>query len=143
MVACSRIMAEFHRNERNATSKEMPISALILDASPQQRKYKEVIGDGGDDHEFPRMIPHNDQVEPLQDIETLQKTFSMSEFRAKLRVAEALAQASDMTSSAAKRRLEARRVEMNMNKEHGKPVFLNEFDEEYTPPKELLIYIMR
>lgn len=91
-----------------------------------------------------KIVVHNDQTTILdEDIREMQEKFNMTDFRAKLRVAEALAQASSMTSPAAKRRLEARKIEMDMNKDQGKPVFLNDENEEYTPPRELLIYIMR
>lgn len=130
------------------TGKEMPISALILPSNPTQQKYKECIGDGdGTSKDQPtnmKIVVHNDQTTILdEDIREMQEKFNMTDFRAKLRVAEALAQASSMTSPAAKRRLEARKIEMDMNKDQGKPVFLNDENEEYTPPRELLIYIMR
>lgn len=123
-----------------ATGKEnISVSEMIRLPNPEQRKFKECIGDGSVDD-------NNSSCQVQEDeIRVLQEKFNMTEFRAKLRVAEALAQAHDMTSPAAKRRLEARKIEMDMSKEQddGKPVFLNENNEEYTPPKELLIYIMR
>lgn len=124
-----------------AAGKEMPISALITPSNPMGRKYKECIADGGSCQE--ETTVDNQSVQEDEEIRMMQAKFDMKEFRAKLRVAEALAQASSMTSPAAKRRLEARKIEMDMTKDQEKPVFLNDENEEYTPPKELLIYIMR
>lgn len=76
------------------------------------------------------------------EMREMQERFNMNEFHEKLKVAEALAQASMLTPPAAKRRLEARKIEMDLAKDQG-PIFLDEDDNEYTPPKELLIYIMR
>lgn len=141
-------MATFHElqttKSQSSFDKEMPISALMITSSPEHRKYKEYIGDGcstNDQVDDPPSTANSDQTTAVQDedIRVMQEKFNMIDFRAKLRVAEALAQASSMTSPSAKRRLEARKIEMDM----GKSVFLNDENEEYTPPKELLIYIMR
>lgn len=136
-------MATFHElqttKSQSSFDKEMPISALMITSSPEHRKYKEYIGDGCSTND--QSTANSDQTTAVQDedIRVMQEKFNMIDFRAKLRVAEALAQASSMTSPSAKRRLEARKIEMDM----GKSVFLNDENEEYTPPKELLIYIMR
>lgn len=63
------------------------------------------------------------------------------EFREKLAVAEALARTSMMTSPAAKRRLAARKIEMDINAD----AFNNATDEDfdYVPPKQLLLYLVR
>lgn len=137
-----------------------PISALIIPSNPEERKYKERIGDGSSPVEplcLPFVLVTAQQQQQQQEtneeqenaIRELQENFNMTDFRAKLRVAEALAQASDMTSPAARRRLEARKIEMDLTQDQHEgskvppPVFLNDQNEEYTPPRELLIYIMR
>lgn len=131
-----------------SVSKEMPISALIIPSNPEGRKFKECIGDGNSPKKDSGFVctgetKEEDEEERDEEMRSMQERFSMADFRDKLRVAEALAQASDMTSPAAKRRLGARKMEMDMAKDQGRPVFLNDEDVEYTPPKELLIYIMR
>lgn len=128
------------QNKSDLNGKEMPISALVLLSNPEESRYKEYIRDSG----FPA-ITHNHKDAEVQEeeIRALQEKFTATDFREKLRVAEALAQASQLTSPAAKGRLRARKIEMDMANEQTKPVFLNDENEEYHPPQELLIYIMR
>lgn len=133
-----------------SVGKKMSISALIISSNPEGRKFKECIGDGNspkEDSGFTQTeeTKQEEDEERDEEMRSMQERFSMADFRDKLRVAEALAQASDMTSPAAKRRLGARKMEMDMamTTDQGRPVFLNDEDVEYTPPKELLIYIMR
>lgn len=57
---------------------------------------------------------------------------SLAAIKDSLAIAERLAQASLMTSPAAKRRLQARRVEMGLGEDPG-----------YVPPKHLLLYLVR
>lgn len=55
-------------------------------------------------------------------------------------MAEALAQATMMTPTAARRRLAARKMEMNIND----PDFVyDKENNEYIPPKDLLLYLVR
>lgn len=68
------------------------------------------------------------------------KQFNDDYFREKLAIAEALANTSMMTSSAAKSRLVARKIEMSLNT----PDFVYDPENaEYIPPKELLMYLVR
>lgn len=68
------------------------------------------------------------------------KQFNDEYFREKLAIAEALAKTSMMTSSAAKNRLAARKIEMSLNT----PDFVYDPENaEYIPPKELLMYLLR
>lgn len=67
------------------------------------------------------------------------KGFCDSYFRDKMDVAEALAKTSMMTSPAAKRRLAARKMEMNLNNAD----FVYDENSDYIPPKELLMYLVR
>lgn len=86
-----------------------------------------------------------DDVEetPVQDseltIENLAK-FDREYFRNKLAIAEALAQATMMTPSAASRRLAARKMEMDINE----PGFVyDSVNGEFIPPRDLLLYLVR
>lgn len=72
-------------------------------------------------------------------VDNLKKSSQMY-FRDKLDVAEALAKTSMMTSPAAKRRLAARKMEMNLNSVNF--VYDSE-NSDYIPPKELLMYLVR
>lgn len=78
-----------------------------------------------------------DTVPEMQTNQIMDK----QEFREKLAVAEALARTSMMTSPAAKRRLAARKIEMDINAD----AFNNATDEDfdYVPPKQLLLYLVR
>lgn len=68
------------------------------------------------------------------------KQFNDDYFREKLAIAEALANTSMMTSSAAKNRLAARKIEMSLNT----PDFIYDPENaEYIPPKDLLMYLVR
>lgn len=68
------------------------------------------------------------------------KQFNDDYFREKLAIAEALANTSMMTSTAAKNRLVARKIEMSLNA----PDFVYDPENsEYIPPKELLMYLVR
>lgn len=68
------------------------------------------------------------------------KQFNDDYFREKLAIAEALANTSMMTSTAAKNRLAARKIEMSLNT----PDFVYDPENaEYIPPKELLMYLVR
>lgn len=72
-------------------------------------------------------------------IENLAK-FDQEYFRNKLAVAEALAQATMMTSPAVTRRLAARKIEMDI----ADPDFVYDKENgEYIPPKQLLLYLVR
>lgn len=72
-------------------------------------------------------------------IENLAK-FDREYFRNKLAIAEALAQATMLTPSAASRRLAARKMEMNIND----PDFVyDSVNGEFIPPKDLLLYLVR
>lgn len=62
------------------------------------------------------------------------------EIHDKLAVAEALARTSMMTSPAAKRRLAARKIEMDVNSD---PTAYYDEDNDYIPPKQLLLYLVR
>lgn len=133
--------------DNEITKKEMPISAMVLATQTSQRKYKDTISDGDSSSEpnaSPQVEVQNEPSggDPDEDIRELQKKFNIDDFRAKLQLAEALAQASEMTSCAAKRRLEAKKIDLDLAKDKG-PIFLDENNQEYTPPRELLIYIMR
>ncbi|KAG8263326.1 Nocturnin [Homalodisca vitripennis] len=66
---------------------------------------------------------------PLDECGTLP---SLATIKDSLAIAERLAQASLMTSPAAKRRLQARRMELGLGE-----------DPEYVPPKHLLLYLVR
>lgn len=68
------------------------------------------------------------------------KEFDENYFRDKLAVAEALAQASIMTSPAVRRRLAARKLEMELS--DGDFVY-DADNEEFVPPKQLLMYLVR
>lgn len=72
----------------------------------------------------------------------LRAKFDIKEFRGQLAVAEALARASMLTSPAAKRRLQARKIEFELDSEDS--VYKqNEDERDYVPPKELLLYLVR
>lgn len=96
-----------------------------------------VIGENED------LITFDDDNQPMAQpesqltIENLAK-FDREYFRNKLAVAEALAQATMLTPSAARRRLAARKMEMDIND----PDFVYE-NGEYIPPKDLLLYLVR
>lgn len=61
-----------------------------------------------------------------------------------LSVAEAVAQTSAMTSPAARRRLAARKIEMEMNAKVADTIIRKEGETgDYVPPKQLLIYLVR
>lgn len=72
----------------------------------------------------------------------LRAKFDIKEFRGQLAVAEALARASMLTSPAAKRRLQARKVEFELDPEESINT-QNEEERDYVPPKELLLYLVR
>lgn len=91
------------------------------------------------------LITFDDDKQPITPpesqltIENLAK-FDRQYFRDKLAVAEALAQATMMTPTAARRRLAARKMEMNIND----PDFVyDKENNEYIPPKDLLLYLVR
>lgn len=68
------------------------------------------------------------------------KQFNDDYYREKLAIAEALANTSMMTSSAAKNRLAARKIEMSLNT----PDFVYDPENaEYIPPRDLLMYLVR
>lgn len=68
--------------------------------------------------------------------------FDIKEFRGQLAVAEALARASMLTSPAAKRRLQARKIEFELDSEDSVNRQLTD-ERDYVPPKELLMYLVR
>lgn len=91
-----------------------------------------------DDSDDNTVLDSETHVAPLT-IENL-KQFNNDYFREKLAIAEALANTSMMTSSAAKQRLAARKIEMSLNT----PDFVYDPENaEYIPPKELLMYLVR
>lgn len=77
-----------------------------------------------------------EQTAPAVVVNNLNEAY----FRDKLNVVEALAKTSMMTSPAAKRRLAARKMEMNLN--NANFVYDSE-NSDYIPPKELLMYLVR
>lgn len=94
------------------------------------------------DADQPKEVDDSDddgaKVAPLT-MENL-KQFNDDYFREKLAIAEALANTSMMTSSAAKNRLAARKIEMSLNT----PDFVYDPENaEYIPPKDLLMYLVR
>lgn len=77
-----------------------------------------------------------------KETEELRENFNITEIKKKLAVAEALAKASMLTSPAVKRRLAARKVEMDLEAGSSAP-FQDQNGNEYEPPRELLIYLVR
>lgn len=72
----------------------------------------------------------------------LRAKFDINKFRGQLAVAEALARASMLTSPAAKRRLQARKIEFELDSEDSINR-QNDDERDYVPPKELLLYLVR
>lgn len=75
-----------------------------------------------------------DQKAAEDEAEALKNNFSMDDFRERMAIAEALAKASMMTTPAAKRRLAARKIELEMTSDD---------EGDYVPPKDLLMYLVR
>lgn len=95
------------------------VSGSHLDSTPQDRHRHSLVVT------MDRVTHTRDEVESA----TLP---SLAAIKDSLAIAERLAQASLMTSPAAKRRLQARSVEMGRWDESG-----------YVPPKDLLLYLVR
>lgn len=77
-----------------------------------------------------------------KETEELRENFNIIEIKKKLAIAEVLARASMLTSPAVKRRLAARKVEMDLETGLSSP-FQDQHGNEYVPPRELLIYLVR
>lgn len=113
-----------HTLQRSSSSRQ-EFLASMLESEP-----KESIDDNSDNEAA--------RVAPLT-MENL-KQFNDDYFREKLAIAEALANTSMMTPSAAKNRLAARKIEMSLNT----PDFVYDPENaEYIPPKDLLMYLVR
>lgn len=122
-------------DDTNAKVEKEPI--LLRSQSSRQEFLASMLEAGPSDH---TVIDKKDEphVAPLT-MENL-KQFNDDYFREKLAIAEALANTSMMTSSAAKSRLAARKIEMSLNT----PDFVYDPENaEYIPPKELLMYLVR
>lgn len=108
-------------------SKAMPVSSLLRNFPPppsETRDYASLGKDGTDIYDHPPSVFYvNDRVEDTKEY-----------FRKKFAVAEALAKTSLLTSPAAKRRIAARKLEIDNN-------FSN--DSDFEPPKDLLLYLVR
>lgn len=100
--------------------------------------------DGYNDEQSSSSSDDNNDVHPLDDDETrnLQENFNPIDFRKKLEIAETLAKTSMLMSPAVKRRLAARKVEMDLENSTSEP-FYDEDGNDYVPPRELLIYLVR
>lgn len=75
--------------------------------------------------------PDLDSTDTPEDL-CLQYPEQVLKIKEKLALAESLASASLLTSPAAKRRLQARKLELGLGDEPG-----------YVPPKDLLLYLVR
>lgn len=107
-------------------SKARPISSLLRNFPPppsELKDYNTLSRDGND------MLQHPPSVFYVNERESTKEYF-----REKFAVTEALAKTSLMTSPAAKRRIAARKIEID----HG---FSNEC--EFEPPRDLLLYLVR
>lgn len=137
---------------RQSIGKSMPISALVLSSKPQSGSFLERIEDK------PKHLPgisisSSNDVEYFNDearLREMQQNFDINDFRDKLKVAEALSQMSMLTSPAAKRRLAARKIEMDscnqcFADDNNSRVGFKPFNDEdgYVPPRELLMYLVR
>lgn len=117
---------EDRENEMSA-KKASPISSLLMNfpRPPSEMKdYHMLSTDGSDALQHPPSVFHMfDSTKPYKEY-----------FREQFAVVEALARTSLMTSPAAKRRIAARKIEIN-----------NGFSKEteFEPPKELLMYLVR
>lgn len=167
----------------------MPVSALLMNISQPPRHYLDNISrdssdDGllvaGDDSDRPPTIFHlnDDDVSdedccqsrvppstPESDIGADISGLDMSKKKigfGNLSVTEAVAKTSELTSPAARRRLAARKIEMDMNSKIAKRRLITQKiemeinakmadniiskegeDGDYVPPKQLLIYLVR
>lgn len=112
---------------RSNSSRHEFLASMLLDGTSVVATAP--VADGGEATE-----------QPADAVADGPKDLSETYFRDKLKVAEALANTSAMTSPAAKRRLAARRMEMNLNSANF--VYDSE-NSDYIPPKELLMYLVR
>lgn len=121
--------------------KDQIANALLQRSNSSRQEFLASMLESGpndDDIEDHRIDGDEAHIAPLT-IENL-KQFNDDYFREKLAIAEALANTSMMTSSGAKSRLAARKIEMSLNT----PDFVYDpANAEYIPPKELLMYLMR
>lgn len=124
---------------QNSSRQEFLASMLTVDRRVSDTPFvKPTIITNPENGELQPNAEHSLKIVPLT-IENL-KEFDENYFRDKLAVAEALAQASMMTSPAVKRRLAARKLEMEINDGD----FAYDSDtEEFIPPKQLLMYLVR
>lgn len=142
---------------RTSISTSVPVVAsndtsgkiLIRSNSSRQEFLASMLQEATTLVEAPKAVIENDKATDKIAVETAPidvtvdgklKGFCDSYFRDKMDVAEALAKTSMMTSPAAKRRLAARQMEMNLN--NADFVYDSE-NSDYIPPKELLMYLVR
>lgn len=124
--------------KRSSNSSRQEFLASMLEPDQNDESEHEKIAkqqdQSGDDCD---LKSDGSQVAPLT-VENLEQ-FNNDYFREKLSIAEALANASMMSTPAA-RRLQARKIEMSLNT----PDFVYDPENaEYIPPKELLMYLVR
>lgn len=147
-----------------AAGKSMPVAALLRattnncatphilltrDGQPPDRAtYAD--GDTGTGHDRCHRHPHHhDDHHPTDCFApsaSVQPIMNRQEYHERLAVAEALSRTSMMTSPAARRRLAARKVEIDLMAGHGhggadEGYWDEDFD--YVPPKQLLMYMVR
>lgn len=117
---------ENHEHQMS-TSKDKPISSLLMNFSrpPSEIKdYQTLSTDGTDTLHHPLSVFFmNNSTKTTKEY-----------FRERFAMVEALARTSLMTSPAAKRRIAARKIEIDQG-------FSNE--SEFEPPRDLLIYLVR
>lgn len=131
--------SQFVKRSSNCSRQEFLASMLESNINDKNEdKMHEDITDHHNDDDGDDSDSDGSHIVPLT-VENVEQ-FNHDYFREKLAIAEALANTSMMTSSAAKGRLAARKIEMSLNT----PDFVYDPENaEYIPPKELLMYLMR
>lgn len=109
------------------------------------RAIRDHCGQQHDDAHYPHAYCRHTAGQPSMN--TGQPIMNRQEYHERLAVAEALSRTSMMTSPAARRRLAARKVEIDLMAGHAAGNALDEgyWDEDfdYVPPKQLLMYMVR
>lgn len=157
--ASTRRVAGGGHQRRPSLGKSMPISTLLLDFNGPSSYLQRI----GDCKPSPVSLSGHHTEPDAAWLREMQQKFNMKDFRAKLQVAEALSQASMLTSPAARRRIAARQVELETSNscfsadqheqtgsrgeaaEHHDCAanYYSDESDGYVPPRELLIYLLR
>lgn len=112
---------------------------LLVDTHPKDVQRQQFLSSMCHTATTPSSVTIN--IDSVPEIPSTNQIMDKQEFREKLAVAEALARTSMMTSPAAKRRLAARKIEMDINADAFNNATDDDFD--YVPPKQLLLYLVR